>query len=98
MTTITIKRDPLGDFLIFFQSRDREAFADLVSSIKSLIEPGFRDYRPAEKCWAVDSYAKSSLDEWLKYVREELPAVKVVWAERTEAKEERGGWWEQQQQ
>jgi len=87
VTTITIKRDVLGDFLIFFQSRDRDAFALLVSSIKGLIEPGFRDYRPAQKCWAVDSYAKSSLDEWLKYVQSEMPAVKVVWVGATEAKE-----------
>jgi len=89
VTTITIKRDALGDFLVFFQSRSADAFALLVSSIKGLIEPGFRDYRPAQKCWAVDSYAKSSLDEWLKYVQSELPAVKVVWAETSEAKEER---------
>jgi hypothetical protein len=89
VTTITIKRDVLGDFLIFFQSREREAFALLVSSIKGLIEPGFRDYRPAQKCWAVDSYAKSSLDEWLKYVQSEIPAVKVVWVGASEAKEER---------
>ncbi len=66
MTAITIKRDPLGDFLIFFGSRDRDAFADLVSSIKCGIPPGFRTYRPAERCWAVGAYAKTDLDEWLR--------------------------------
>ncbi len=93
MTTITIKRDVLGDFLIFFQSRDSDAFADLVSSIKCGIPPGFRTYRPAERCWAVDAYATSDLDEWLRQVQHVMP-VRVVWTDETAGAKEEG----QQQQ
>jgi len=93
VTTITIKRDPLGDFLIFFQSRDRDAFADLVSSIKCAIPPGFRTYRPAERCWQVDADAKSDLDEWLRQVQHVM-SVRVVWTDETAgAKEERQHQW-----
>ena len=89
MTTITIRRDVLGDFLIFFQSRDSDAFADLVSSIKCAIPPGLRAYRPAERCWQVDADAKSDLDEWLRQVQHTMP-VRVVWTDETAgAKEER---------
>jgi hypothetical protein len=88
MTTITIKRDVLGDFSVFFQSRDSDAFADLVSSIKCAIPPGLRTYRPAERCWQVDASAKSDLDEWVRQVHHEMP-VKVVWVGANEPKEER---------
>jgi len=89
VTTITIRRDALGDFLVFFQSRDRDAFADLISSLKCALPPGFRTYRPAERCWQVDGYAKADLDEWLREVQSEMPAVKVMWVEASGAKEER---------
>ncbi len=93
MTTITIKRDVLGDFLVFFQSRSADAFADLVSSIKCAIPPGFRTYRPAERCWQVDADAKSDLDEWLRQVQHTMP-VRVVWTLATAgAKEERQHQW-----
>jgi len=75
MTGITVAKDQTGEFVIAFQTRDREIFALLVSTIKSFIPPVFRAYVPEKKRWTVAAEAAAELDNWLDYCRHSLGAI-----------------------
>jgi hypothetical protein len=60
---ITLKRDPRGDFLIFFASRDRYCR----TLLKNLIPAYFRHYDRSLRCWVVHPFGVAQLYHFLSF-------------------------------